>query len=190
MKNPGRMATSIRYSARILFVLACATSGIAACSAAFEPAAGTAARYQVSSSRPSAQVTARSEGDKAIIEIYSENGIGDATVNLVSGDWPAKIVMRFHLQGLEGMQFTYDETQVILSVTTQNMILQSVSQDGGASEPTEDGSAYWMPVSFFDKEGAAVDRPAAGGVIEVIAPADFHAGDHAAFTINWIDFYR
>lgn len=154
------------------------------------PGGSDEAAYHISSSRPSAQVTANNEEDSAIVDIYSDNGIGSATVTLVSGAWPETINMRFHLQGLEDLQFVYGETIVKLSVNTQNMILQTVSIAGAAEEAVDEQSDYWMPVTFKDKTGKAIDSPAAGGVIEVTAPADFLARDHAEFTINWIDFYR
>ncbi len=154
------------------------------------PGGADEAEYHVASSRPSAQVTVSNEGESSKVDVYSDNGIGSATVTLVSGAWPEPVLLRFHLQGLEDLQFVYGETIVRLSVTTQNMILQSASVAGAAEEAVYEQSDYWMPVTFEDRGGTAVDTPAAGGVIEVQAPADFLAGDHAEFTINWIDFYR
>jgi hypothetical protein len=178
------------FSRRALLVLVCTAVGVAACTGVLGPRAASEPEYHVTSSRPSAQVAVSNEGDSAIVEVYSDNGIGNASVKLVSGTWPGSIVMRFHLQGLESLQFLYDETVVNVSVNTQNMILQSVSVDGAAEEAVNDQSDYWMGVTFVDKDGTVVDSPVAGGVIEVQAPADFLAGEYTEFTINWIDFYR
>lgn len=178
------------FSQRALFLLLCTAVGAAACTGAIRPGAGGEAEYHVSSTRPSAQVTVTNEGDSAIVEVYSDNGIGSASVKLLNGAWPESILLRFHLQGLEGLQFHYDETVVNVSVNTQQMILQTVSVAGAAGEVIDEQSAYWMPVQFLDKQGTAVDSPVVGGVIEVQASADFLAGEYEEFTINWIDFYR
>lgn len=172
-----------------LFVLFFSVVGLAACTGTFGPITGEP-EYHVSSNRPSAQVTVSNEQSSAIVEVYSDNGIGNATVRLVSGEWPDSILMRFHLQGLESLQFSYGETVVGLSVNTQNRILQGVSVGGVAIEAIDEGSDYWMSVTFLDRKGTAVDAPAAGGVIEVEAPADFLKREDSEFTINWIDFYR
>lgn len=178
------------FSRRALLVLVCTAVGAAACTGVLSPGAANEPEYHVTSSRPSAQIRVDNKGDSAIVEVYSDNGIGNGSVKLVSGMWPGSIVMRFHLQGLESLQFLYDETVVNVSVNTLNMILQSVSTAGAAEEAVDDQSDYWMPVTFVGKDGTAVDSPVAGGVIEVQAPAHFLAGEYTEFTINWIDFYR
>lgn len=175
---------------RMLLVFACTAMGLAACTGGFQTDMTGEPEYHVTSNRPSSQVSVSNEANSAIIEINSDNGIGSATIKLVGGDWPQSIKMRFFLQGLEGLQFSYDETIAGLSVNTQNMILQGVSIEGEEIEPIDEESDFWMPVSFEDKEGTAVGTPVPGGVIEVLAPTDFINGNYSEFTINWIDFYR
>lgn len=178
------------FSRHALLMLVCTAVGAAACTGVLSPTTANEPEYHVTSSRPSAQITVDNEEDSAIVEVYSDNGIGNGSVKLVSGMWPGSIVMRFHLQGLESLQFLYDETVVNVSVNTQNMILQSVSTAGAAEEAVDDQSNYWMPLTFVDRDGTAVDSLVAGGVIEVEAPSDFLTGEYTEFTINWIDFYR
>jgi hypothetical protein len=173
--------------AGVLVAIAGALMGLAACAAGTpfgEPV------YNVSADEPSAQVTAENEGGDGVVEVYSDNGIGRATITLVSGSWNDPTRMRFHLQALEGLQFAYGDTIVSLSVNTQQQILQSVTAGGAAEEQIGEDSSYWMPVAFFDSEGTAVDQPTAGGAIEVLAPADFFSAEHPEFTIHWLDFYR
>ena len=183
------MGTSI--SARFtMFLLLCTALSMAACtgtSGMIEPAA---AQYQVNNIRPSSQVTVSNEGEVANVQVISETGIGSATIGLVSGSWPDSIQMHFHLQGLEGLHFLYNETAVNISVNTQDMILQNVSVDGATAEEIDEASSYWMAVSFEDSEGSAVSSPVPGGVIIVEAPAAFFTGEYPEFTINWVDFYR
>ncbi len=173
----------------LLYLLLFVALGLVACSIAIGPIEGSEPEYHVSSLRPSAQATVSNEGNSAIVDVYSDNGIGSATITLVSGDWPESVVLRIHLQGLESLQFAYGETVINVSVNTQTQVLQSVTT-GGADEAIDEQSSYWMPVTFQDKEGTDVDKPIAGGVIEVQTPADFHTENYQEFTINWIDFYR
>lgn len=184
------MPTSPFSTRRVLLMLAFMAASLAACSESASPGQETEAEYLVSSTRPSSQVTASNEGNRAIINVFSDNGIGSAAITLVSGSWPDSILMRFHLQGLENLQFLYEENRINVSVNTQNMILQSVSMEGAAEKAIDEDSDYWMTVSFMDRQGTAVNSPVPGGVIEVEAPAAFLAGEYSTFTINWIDFYR
>jgi hypothetical protein len=184
------MPTSPFSTRRVLLMLAFMAASLAACSESASPGQETEAEYLVSSTRPSSQVTASNEGNRAIINVFSDNGIGSAAITLVSGSWPDSILMRFHLQGLENLQFLYEENRINVSVNTQNMILQSVSMEGAAEKAIDEDSDYWMTVSFMDRQGTAVNSPVQGGVIEVEAPAAFLAGEYSTFTINWIDFYR
>ncbi len=48
------------------------------------------------------EVRVVNEDGAARIEVISEGGIGRASVELVSGEWPATTVVRLHLKGLEG----------------------------------------------------------------------------------------
>lgn len=165
---------------------ACIAFGLAACTAG-SPAG--AAQYHVSSTRPSDQVTVENQDQGAVAEVYSDNGIGSATITLTGGAWPEPFLLYFHLQGLEGLNFAYGETVINVSVNTQQQVLQSVVSET-IEEAIEDGNPHWMPVNFLDREGAKAAAPAVGGVIVVEAPDDFYAAAPPEFTINWIDFYR
>ena len=183
--------TNTSISARFaMFLLRCTTLIVASCSGTSGMVEPAAAKYKVNNTRPSSQITVSNEGDVANVQVISETGIGSATISLESGSWPNSIQMHFHLQGLEGLHFLYDETTVNISVNTQAMILQDVSVDGAPAEEIDEASSYWMAVSFEDSDGSAVSSPVAGGVIIVEAPAAFLAGEYPEFTINWIDFYR
>jgi hypothetical protein len=187
-----RLLRSLLFSPahRSLLTLLCVAAGLSACAMGAGSGAQGEPEYHVSSSRPSSQVAVTNDGNRAIVEVFSENGIGNATVRLVSGEWPDSLFLRFHLQGLEGLQFLYGETAVDVSVNTQAQVLQSVSRSGAAQQSVDDSSDYWMPVTFIDKTGTTVEAPVPGGVIELLVPADFHTGEYPEFTMNWIDFYR
>ncbi len=189
-KPVNSIVDSSKFTRFTMLVLACTALGVAACtgnSGMLEPAGE---QYQVSNTSQSSQVTVSNEDNEATVQVVSDSGIGSATVALVSGSWPDSIKIHFDLQGLEGLDFHYDNTTVNVSVNTQDLILQNVSIDGAPAQEIDEASDYWMAVSFEDSEGAAVSRSASGGVIIVDAPAAFLAGEYSEFIINWVDFYR
>lgn len=186
---PTQVLLSISHP--LLLALFCLViAGLAACSDPVTPVPTDEPLYRVASTRPSSEVSVSNEGESAFVEVYSDTGIGSATVTLIEGSWPETIVMRFHLNGLERLQFMFDKTVIHLSVTSQNMILQSVAAGSAEQEIIADESPYWMAVTFLDETGTTVEKPAADGVIEVQAPAAFLAAEATEFTINWIDFHR
>ena len=184
------MKTNHYFSFCTLFLFSCTAVCLTACTGPTIPNESSEPEYQVTNNQPSSEVTVSNEANTAIVEVFSDNGIGSASVMLVNGEWPESIVMRFHLQGLESLQFSYGDTMIDLSVNTQHMILQSVTSAGGTNEAIEEDSEFWLPVTFVDSEGTEKDEPTAGGIIVVSAPADFYFENLTEFTINWIDFYR
>jgi hypothetical protein len=125
------------------------------------------------------QIVFTTSNDLLLIDITSPTGIGGATIDKTSGQWPPKIVMRLHLKGLEDFKFKYGAKTVEISVSSQNtrLVREELVQDGQVG-PLSAGDAYWMNVTanpdYFDIE----------------APADFLTSGENTFTIEWIDFYR
>jgi len=48
------------------------------------------------------RVQTAAEGDKVVLEVFSDSGIGQAEVARPAAGWPAALVIRLHLKGLEG----------------------------------------------------------------------------------------
>ena len=44
------------------------------------------------------------EGDRLVVDVESETGIGRATFRPGRGVWPARLAFRLHLRGLEGFE--------------------------------------------------------------------------------------
>jgi hypothetical protein len=130
-----------------------------------------------------------------VIEIFSESGIGSAVIEVTSEVSPKKIIMRFHLRGLEALRFSYDENVVTasLSSTSVPQIRQSFSRAG--ERPIKEtaiaaDSPYWMKMRVVSSDGAHDKIPLQNGYIEVEAPEDFLKNWHRQAAIQWIDFYR
>lgn len=129
-----------------------------------------------------------------VFDIYSERGIGEATVQWLAGSYPQRIVLRFHLAGLEGLRLAYGATVLELALPSRNdpAPLQSVSfTGGGATQTITVESPYWMPTALVSgAAGAEPAIPLTDGWIEVQLPPDFLAAGYRTFSIQWVDFYR
>lgn len=150
----------------------------------------SSSQIEVKTDREDAQISIVTEGNKGSVNVHSESGIGRSQVDLVSGHWPERVILRFHLSGLEGMKFHYGDTTVSVSVNSSEHVLQSVTTSDESQRPISQESAHWMPVRIVTPDGIASTLPLAEGVIEVEAPRDFLDGDFAGFTLEWVDFYR
>jgi hypothetical protein len=134
------------------------------------------------------------ESEATFFDILSQSGIGGADISLRSGNMPKQMFLRFHLKGLESLQFAYSETLVSLEVASSetHAVRETVMEGGiGAQEVllTPD-SHYWMDVNIVAADGTATSIPLEDGYFEVTPPIDFFQNDHKGFSLEWIDFYR
>ena len=93
-------------------------------------------------------------------------------MSLVEGSWPGKVLVRYHLRGLEGASATVDG----------ELLLDSRKDPRGA-----------LAVRMLDKKG----RPLEGkyllkkeGYYEARIPRDALAGRARELKLSWVDFYR
>lgn len=127
----------------------------------------------------------------AIIDIVSPTGIGGAAIEKTGGQWPPKVLMRFHLNGLEDLKFTYgDKTMAVSVSSTGDNTVRESAIISDSETPIKNDSPYWMAVNIVSKDGSAGKIPLEDGLIEVTAAADFLRSGNTQFSIEWIDFYR
>lgn len=134
---------------------------------------------------PSPQVEAT-----AVYDITSESGIGSETFLRPGKQWPAEVMLRFHLKGLEEMTLTYGATAVTLNVLSggQNEVSQSVSRNGQSETGSSD--SYQLTTTITNADGSEGTIPLEDGTINVVLPAAFHQENPDSFSVSWIDFYR
>ncbi len=176
----------------LLLTLALATmlSWLTACS---QPGSITPT-FEVVPHKPETAIAYRVEGDAVLFDIFSQSGIGGADVSLTAGTMPERMLLRFHLKGLESLQFAYGEKAITTGASSSEAhdVRETVMQDGDRTQETSltANSPYWMDVSIVPTEGATASIPLEDGFFEVTPPADFLQGDYHEFTLEWIDFYR
>jgi len=146
---------------------------------------------QVISDKEDARIKVEANEDSAVIQIFSPKGIGRAGFEIISRDLPKKILMRFHLRGLENLRFEYGEIVVTaaLSSAGDNAVRQTINSAGGEPVVTPtlaSSSPYWMKMRVVSRDKI----PLREGYIEVEAPEHFIKGGYRHASIHWIDFYR
>ena len=139
---------------------------------------GGGARFEVEVHKPKnghdllREVRLRLSGDTLVLDVTDKFGIGSARVKLLEGSWPGKVLVRYHLKGLEGASATVDG----------ELLLDSRKDPRGA-----------LGVRMLDKKG----RPLEGkyllkkeGYYEARIPPKALAGGAHELQLSWVDFYR
>jgi len=70
-------------------------------------------QFDIATKKKEDRVTVAVANDKGTVDIHSKSGIGSATITPTSGEWPKKVIVRFHLGGLE--RFTVSTGITILN---------------------------------------------------------------------------
>ena len=110
--------------------------------------------------------------DAVIFDVTDRFGIGSGTIRLAEGTWPAKVLVRYHLGGLEGVSATIGG----------KLLLDFRGDPRGA-----------LGVRMLDKKG----RPLEGkyllkkeGYYEARIPQAALADGARELKLTWVDFYR
>ncbi len=161
-----------------LLVLSCLVIlSVAAC--ALSSTSKVPATYRAASLKGNLRITFNTSGDTLLIDITGPTGIGSAAIEKTAGQWPAKIVIRLHADGLEKFKFQYGNNTIDLAVSSQgDHSVREVFTQPGKMGAVSSGDPYWIAVTPGE------------GYFDLEAPADFFKSGGNKFTIEWIDFYR
>jgi hypothetical protein len=136
------------------------------------------------------QLTVKAEGDAVIVDVSSRSGIGRASMKLVSGTIPKKIVLRLRVKGLEEFRLSRDGSEIIARVSSgDGGVTQSIRSRDGDERPITSANPRWLDVKIVS-ERAAPHIPLEQGHFEITLPKDFLREGGRSFSIRWIDFYR
>ena len=127
-----------------------------------------------------------------ILEISSQRGIGQASVERTAGPWPKPVFLRFRLRGLESLRVEVGPWGVEASVMSYPPYQTRVRVHGPEPLPTVDPkSPYWVEIRMVDSAGKPASKiPLEGGYFEVRIPPAFLEKAPQKMQIHWIDFYR
>ena len=136
-------------------------------------------------------MTVSMEGEIVIIEVQSQSGIGSATIELVSGEFPENILLRLHVQGLEELRLSYSGTAITASVSSRdgrNVVQSLVTPDEGERSITPD-SPSWLDIALVSEQSTP-NIPLDQGYFEITLPEGLLTEADRSFSIQWVDFYR
>jgi SAM-dependent methyltransferase len=146
---------------------------------------------ETSTQKDGDSVSVARQGDAVVYSIHSASGIGSATIRPGTG-WPAKVLLRLYLRGLESLTVSHGPVELSASVASHSghPVQWSVRRDDSQT-PVEQDKAPGMKIGIFDADGQPVEGlPEAGGYFEVPLPAVLLDARPKSLTIHWIDFYR
>jgi hypothetical protein len=107
----------------------------------------------ITAKKPADEVTVTVENDTATLDVTSVSGIGGATVTLTKGKWPATVVLRLHLSGLESFAVSNGKIKLTGSVlshsgNTKRLYVTEVGNEGEREPGTQ--------INVFDAQGIPV----------------------------------
>ena len=161
--------------------------------AAAPPADEAGPPFKITTKRDSDRVTVTFERDKAVFAFHSPRGISNAAIERAGEKWPAVVVLRLHLKGLEHFEVSNGKVKLTGSASLQDgAITVRLWNNGKEDEPLDANSPYWTVVRFVDGGG---DRPMKqirlnGGYFELALPPALFERNPKSITASWIDFYR
>ncbi len=164
-------------------------------SAVAEPAADAVpveAAYRIATKRSSDQVTVQGSGEQVVFVVESRTGIGRAEITRRDASWPATVVIRLVLRGLEDFRVKAGDTELGVAVSSHG--------EGGrvrAWRKSEEQAALAADdplcprVRLLDSRGKPTDKgPPEIAAIEVVLPAALLKNQPQSIEFSWIDFFR
>ena len=125
------------------------------------------------------ELSLRNESGTTVIDIQSPSGIGKADIEFLSGNYPGQIVLRLHIEGLEGFKLTYGTTTLSASSPgTSEAVVQSLIQPDGAERAITPSSPLWMDIQREQE------------YFEIKLPNAMTQERPESFSFEWVDFYR
>ena len=93
------------------------------------------------------QLSLRQQDGIIVIDVQSPGGIGKADIEFLSGSYPGQIILRLHIEKLEGFKLKYGTTTLSASSSgTADPVVQSLIQPDGEERVVTPASALWMDI--------------------------------------------
>jgi hypothetical protein len=174
---------------------ACALAALVAITAA--PLPGRAAdkpadEFKITTRKTDDAITVQSEKDKVIFVIKSPTGISRGEIERKADTWPASVVLRLQLKGLESFRVGNGKDTIDGAVSIVDGKPQArLWKNGKEGDTIDSKSPLWMVVRVVGADGKpATDIPLKGGYFEMTIPAALLADNPKSISLNWIDFHR
>ncbi len=145
------------------------------------------------------------EDGRALIDVTDRQGINGLNARLTQGEWPAEIVVRLPLRGLEQLWIHYGDLAISTGVSSTGaptpLTITVVDEAGNTQSASPSADIYYPSIRAITPDDtfaigplAAGERPAIplpeGSTIEITLPPAFFREAHDSFSMQWIDFFR
>jgi hypothetical protein len=162
---------------------------LVACSATPQAPGPPAVRATASGDGNSVEVTVA--GGDVALDVWSNRGIGAATVELVGGPAPSSVELRLHLYALEELRINHRQGATVISLASGpgHAVTQRVVGPDGAEEDLDPTSPGWLTTRIVAAEPDP-PFPLREGHIAITLPPALLTGDDRVFSLQWVDFFR
>ena len=111
-------------------------------------------------------VTITAEGKRTVITLDGDRGIGRTTIRRNLEHWPATVVVRAQLGGLESLTVSAGKVKISASVLSHSghPTLAHLWKNGQEGPPLKQSSPYWLEIRRLDAKGQPVAYPVRLGV--------------------------
>jgi hypothetical protein len=115
------------------------------------------------------------DGERVIFDITDKFGIGAGSINLGKGKWPAEVLVRMHLAGLEGFEVSVDGRKIPeKSLNVRMLDAKGRKLKGRYLKTSTDGDSVRRIAGYY----------------EVEMPQEALVRGAKNINLNWVDFYR
>lgn len=148
--------------------------------------------YRITTKHQADRVTVAAETDRTVITVRSPGGIGDATIERPDAEWPAKLLVRLHLRGLEELRISNGTTTLGISVASSSQTPPvRVWKGDRETSPLGPRDRLWIDVRMLDEKRQPTKViPLKAGWFELALPPALLEPQPKAITLRWIDFHR
>jgi hypothetical protein len=130
-------------------------------------------------------------GRDVALDVWSNRGIGTATVELVGGAAPAALELRLNLRALEELRIEHGKGATVISLASGpgHAISQRRIEPDGSEQAIDPSSPAWLAIRIVAAEPDP-PFPLSEGHIAITLPPELIAGGARTFSFQWIDFFR
>jgi hypothetical protein len=143
--------------------------------------------FDITNTKPNDQIKVTVEKDVAVFDVSCPSGIGQATIALKQGNWPASVVVRLRLRGLEGFSVSAEKVRLSANVGSSDGNPRHMHLNINGKEQKLSGDE----IKVLDAAGKPIKGlPGKDGYFEISLPRAVLEGQPKSLKIEWVDFYR
>ena len=147
-----------------------------------------AAAFDIKLKKADDRIDVQLEKETLVFAVTSKSGIGGATIAPKNGKWPATVVVRLNLRGLESFSVSSGKQTLAGSVLSHSGYTRHLALRAEGEEKEDEPGTE---IKVFDAAGKpAAGLPGAGGYFEIRLPKQLLEGQPESLTLGWIDFFR